>query len=334
MRITTELLLKNAVDAVAERCQGNKDIAAAYLCGSVLGEKPLLGGTTDIDLVFIHQGEIVEERQIVRLTADVHLDIQHHTKSRYEQARELRQEPWLGWTLFDARPMYDPDHFLDFVQANLRGMFNSPENILKRAQSLLGNAREIWLQHHNNPSQLAVHQVRDFIRALQNAVNAVACLSGPPLAERRLLLDYLKRVEEVRQPGLYAGVLGLLGLAETGKEDIESWLNHWKQAFNKVNELDNTPVGLHQDRTAYYQRAIEAILISEHPKAAAWPLLSTWTKMAVVLPEESTEALAWKRILDALEFTGQGFEQRMQGLDTYLDRIEELIEYWQKEWQK
>lgn len=332
MRITPALLFRNASDAVTARCLEDSDILAAYLCGSVLGEEPLLGGATDIDLVFIHQKK-AGERQIVRLNADVHLDILHHQKGRYEQARELRQEPWLGYTLYDARPLYDPEHFLDFVQANLRGMFNSHENISARVQSLLKASRKTWLHFHNELPHFGPQQVQDYMQSLQNAANAVACLSGPPLVERRLLLEFPARAEAIGQPGLNAGLLGLLGVGEMDEKDIAAWLPLWQQAFEKVSKLRHTPVFLHQERIVYYRSAIESILSSRQTHAAAWPLLNTWAHMAVLLPEDSAERLAWQRICESLNITGEGFELRIAGLDAYLDGIEELLENREKEWQ-
>ena len=44
MRITREMLLKSARDTVTVRIKTEKDLVAAYLVGSVLGEDPLLGG--------------------------------------------------------------------------------------------------------------------------------------------------------------------------------------------------------------------------------------------------------------------------------------------------
>ena len=53
MRITPELLFKIAEDTVAERTESNPAIIAAFLVGSVWDGEPVLGGTADIDLVFI-----------------------------------------------------------------------------------------------------------------------------------------------------------------------------------------------------------------------------------------------------------------------------------------
>ena len=53
MRINSEMLIKTARDHVAKRLRQPNDIVAVYLTGSDTSEEPLLGGTTDIDMVFV-----------------------------------------------------------------------------------------------------------------------------------------------------------------------------------------------------------------------------------------------------------------------------------------
>lgn len=331
MRITQELLLKNAEETITERCQVDKGILAAYLCGSVLDEDAVLGGTADIDLVFIHHGER-EGREIVRLTSDVHLDILHHPKKQYEEPRTLRQQPWRGFTLYAARSMYDPDHFLDLAQAAVRGLFDSAENTYARAYALLQRARQTWVDFHNQDPTPGPQQVWDYLTALENVANAVACLCGPPLVQRRLLLHFPARAEKLHQPGLYAGMLGLLGVGELSVEDMHGWLPAWTKAYQSVSAKQDAQPALHADRKAYYAGAIEAMLDSEQAHNAAWPLLHTWAHMALHLPQDSAEFVEWQRIFEELALTGEGFEQRMAGLDAYLDGIEEMFDGLKQDW--
>ncbi len=332
MRITPELLMKNAHDAVEERCQLDDDILAAYLCGSVLeAEEAVLGGTADIDLVFIHNSPL-EKREIVRLTSEVHLDILHQPKSTYEQARLLREQPWMGFTLYSARPMFDPEHFLDLVQATLRGLFDTPENTVARAAWMLERSRQTWVSFDNEQPPHGPQQVRDYLDALECAANAVACLTGPPLVERRLLLSYPARTEAVHQPGLYAGLLGLLGISEMSSEDISAWMPAWEEAYQAVSKQNGAPAALHPHRHGYYARAIQALLESDTPLAAVWPLLSTWTDMALQMPQGAPGLQDWQQTAESLKLTGESFEQRLAGLDAYLDGIEEMFDGLRQDW--
>ena len=327
MRITRDMLFKIAQDTVAERAKKDSSIIAAFLVGTVLEGEPLLGGTTDIDLVFVYSS-VSQYREIIRLTEDVHLDILHRAKSQYEPARELRLEPWIGTTIYACKPLYDPEHFLDFIQANVRGLFNHPYNVLGVATLLLESARNTWLRFHNQPPEHGPEQVWEFLLALENVANAIACLSGPPLTERRFLQHFPARAEEAGLPGLYHGLLGLLGGTELDADDIESWLLHWEEVYDGVGELANPPVQLHTHRRAYYRRAFDELLTKEPPQAALWPILRTWTMAVRLLSPSGLHQTPWQRVLEQLNLTGDGFEKRLVGLDTYLDLVEEIFEKW------
>ncbi len=90
MRITNSMLHKFAQETVSQRVRTEPDLHAAYLTGSLLGESPLLGGTTDIDLVLVHKYQAPVEREVQALTPEVSLDIYHKTKIEYDEHRQFR----------------------------------------------------------------------------------------------------------------------------------------------------------------------------------------------------------------------------------------------------
>ena len=57
MRVTRESLLRIAKETAQERAYNDPDIVAAYLTGSLLNVDPMLGGTADIDIVFVHKNQ-------------------------------------------------------------------------------------------------------------------------------------------------------------------------------------------------------------------------------------------------------------------------------------
>ena len=144
MRINRETLLKIAEQTVAQRVRNDRDIMAAYLSGTLLEENYLLGGTADVDLTFLHMDKPTIEREVQRLTDEVHLDMTHYDQRDFSQARKLRLHPWLGPTIYAAKILHDPQHFLDFTQASVRGQFYRPDYILERAHQQLRHARDIW----------------------------------------------------------------------------------------------------------------------------------------------------------------------------------------------
>lgn len=330
MRITRELLLKNAEDTVAARTENDPNIIGAFLHGSLLSPDPLLGGTTDIDLTFVYDvGQ--ERREFVRLSNEIHLDIMHHPKDKYANGRGLREVAWEGSTIFDCRIMYDPKHFLDFTQANVRGLFERPDTTLSRALPLLESARQAWLRINDQVGDPDVNRLREYLNALQQTVNSLACLSGAPLTERRLLLDFPQRALALGQEGLPVGLIGLLGGNPLSAETMQDWLPAWESAFDAAVENQPEQVGLHAFQKRYYLSAIKAMLASENPRAALWPLLRTWTRAVNSMGDKGEHLSAWMNACDELNLLGDHFVGKLAGFDAYLDTVEALFAAWRGE---
>jgi hypothetical protein len=330
MRITREVLLKLAKDTASQRARADLGILAVYLHGSLLEDEPLLGGTADIDLTFVHNDEPASEREIVRVSDEVHLDITHHARKLYRQTRELRLHPWLGPILDGCKILYDPQHFLDFTQASVRGQFYRSDQVLGRVQPQVENARQIWLSFNSAPSRSDCELVLKYLRAVEQATNAVAGLSGKPLTERRFLLGFPKRAEAVGHPGLYPGLLGLLGGPRVDAPALRNWLPEWRQAIEALPG-DNTPPRLSSPRIHYYLRAFEVILEGDQPLDVLWPLLHTWTDAISLLPGDAPAHEPWQKAVTELGLLGDGLPDREAALDAYLDQVEELLEDWARE---
>ena len=172
MRITHDMLMKVASDAVARQTRQNRDLLSAYLCGSLLSEDYLLGGTADVDLVFIYNEPQPFEREVRRLTDDVHLDIAHHSQKDYRELRRLRVHPWLGPVLTTCKILYDPQHFLDFTQASVRGQFDRPDHVFDRSSSQAELARRIWWDHQSPIPDPQPEDVGAYLQAVAHAANA------------------------------------------------------------------------------------------------------------------------------------------------------------------
>jgi hypothetical protein len=327
MRITRQTLLKIARDTVDQRAHSDRDILSIYLHGALLGDDPLLGGTADIDLVFIHDDGVLVEREIKRLTDEVHLDIAHHDRRDYRQTRKLRLHPWMGPTIFRCKILYDPQHFMDFTQASVGGQFNRPDYTLSRARAQAEHARQMWFSLEALEARPEIDDVQLYFRAIEHAANAVASLSGPPLTERRFLLDFPKRADAIGRPGLYPGLLGLLGGPKVDAGALADWLKSWESAYRAIPPAD-VPPRLHPDRHAYYRRAFEKILAGEGPYDVLWPLLNTWVDAVALLPAEAAARRVWEEAFERLGTLGPEFPQRVAALDAYLDMVEEAVEEW------
>ncbi len=327
MRITTQTLIKIAEDTVQQRVKGSHTLLAVYLCGSMNGEGvPALGDTGDVDLVFIHEVEPPAPREFVRITDDYHLDIAHHTRRDYRTPRELRTHPWLGPAIYNFRILHDPRHFLDFAQASVRDRFHQPAQALARARSFANEARQAWVSLLG--SQPAPGTVSLYLGALASAINAYASLDGNPLPERRLLTQFFGCTAAWGEPGLYMGVVELLGGAHVDREDLRGWLPAWGEAYTAAAKSASVQLGLHPDRFRYYQGAFQSLLESERPADLLWPLFNSWSLAAREAAGNQRLISAWEQAVARAGLAGEGFGERVAALDGYLDLLEDRLERW------
>ena len=328
MRVTRESLIKIARETAQERAFNDKGIIAAYLTGSLVNEEldPMLGGTADIDIILVHKDEPEHRREFTKLTPDFHVDIKHRAKSEFKKPRELRLDPWLGWEMYDPQLLFEREKFFEFVQAGLRAgfEFNAPEPALHRSHLLLSQARQIWRELLEISDMVTPENVLQYMKALYYAVNAVAELSGPPLGERRLMLEFAARAETAQRPGMDAALIGLLGASALDASVMKSWLPDWNLAFESAVESTRVDERIDLVRVNYYEKAITAMLEGEKPAAALWPLLHTWTLAVEVLPDLASNP--WRTACGQLGLTAVGIEERLEGLDHFLDEVDALLE--------
>ena len=326
MRVTRESLIRIAKETAQERAYNNKDIIAAYLTGSLLTEEPFLGGVTDIDLVLVTANKPPMSREIVALTPDFHLDISYRAKAEYNPPRELRVNPWLGYEIYDPMLLHESQHFFEFTQASVRAGFelHEPALVLQRCRTLLDHGRKIWFDLMDIGEDSGPMEVRKYLKSLYHAVNVIAELHGPPLPERRLLLQFPALTEQTDHPGLSVGLLGLMGAAELDASMLEGWLPEWKVMFKAAFETGKADPRIHTARMNYYLKCFEAMLGGEDPTVMLWPLLNSWTHAAVALPAE--EINPWNAAREKLGLAGESFVERVKGLDHYLDEIDILLD--------
>jgi hypothetical protein len=216
---------------------------------------------------------------------------------------------------------------MDFTQASVRGQFEQPERVLERSRQWMEQARQIWFQYQERVLDPGPQYVLDYLRAVEGAANAVASIHGLPLTERRFLLDFPGRTQAVNRPGLYPGLLGLIGAPNLAAGALKMWLPDWQAAYSAVPD-EQTPARLHPDRLLYYRNAFEVILESGQPEAALWPMLRTWTIAAAFMPKDAPAYETWYQALAQLGLVGDAFESRLNALDAYLDLVDETLEEW------
>ncbi len=324
MRVTRESLIRIAKENVQERAFNNRDIIAAYLTGSLVSDTdPMLGGTADIDLVFVHAQRPGIMREVVKLSPDFHLDIVHRSKDDFKSPRELRVDPILGYEMYDPMLLYQREKFFEFVQAGLRAgfEFHAPALVLVRCRKLLAEARKGWMDLSDvSKDKAGPSQIKQFLRAVYHAANAVAELNGGPLAERRFLVEFPTRAQAAERSAFTATLFNILGASDIDAPLVSNWLSDWETAFLAASENAKVDQRVHPARLNYYKKAIEALLAGESPLASLWPLIHTWTLAAKVL--ENDQIKPWQITCEQLGLLGNSFEQRVSDLDHYLDEIE------------
>jgi hypothetical protein len=265
-------------------------------------------------------------REIVALTPDFHLDISYHAKAEYDPPRELRVNPWLGYEIYNPMLLHETKHFFEFTQAAVRAgfEFHEPALVLQRCRKLLDHGRKIWFDLMDIGVKAGPKDVRKYLKSLYHAVNVIAELNGPPLPERRLLLMFPALAEQAERPGLSVGLLGLLGANGLDTSLLESWLPEWEAMFKAAFETGKADPRIHTARLNYYRKCFDAMLGSDDPAVMLWPLLSTWTRAAVALPGE--EISSWQAACNTLGLAGEGFVERVEGLDHYLDEVDILLD--------
>jgi hypothetical protein len=229
--------------------------------------------------------------------------------------------------MFNCKIMYDPQHFLDFTQASVRGQFNQPDNVIGRARGQAEHARQIWYSLHDLTAEPSDVEINLYLRSIAHAANAVASLIGMPLTERRFLVRFPARAEAVRHPGLYPGLLGLLGAPNVDAQVLTAWLAQWQAAYLAIPKAAIT-ARLHPDRLFYYQRGIESLINGPQPHNALWPLLRLWTHVIQVFAQDSAPQQDWKEAFQRLGVYGAAFRERVAALDAYLDTVEEILDDW------
>ncbi len=329
MRITKDLLHKFASETVKQRKRSEPDLHAAYIMGSILSDEPLLGGTTDIDLLLVHRYLAPVSRETLAITPEISLDIFHKAREDYEPVRQFRQDPWMGYPLtYNHILLFDTNHWLEYVQSSVTAEFHREDNVLVRVNVFLSAARDQWRTLMTNPPQNHLAWLDQYLHALELGANAISGLIGPPLTERRFMMTFTQRLADLGIPEVRAGFCGLLGCKKLHKDSYRSWLDSFEQDLIQMAEKITHPPHLSPARLGYYVQAFRALAESVDPTYLSWPLLRTWLDIQLAEDGKSPGHESWHDFLEKLQLTESIAEEKTEALDSYLDHLDVLIESW------
>lgn len=327
MRVTRDILLNLARENAARLTAKDRGIACVFIAGSLLEKDPFLGGVTDIDLFCIHDRPVTTPREIVRINADVHLDVAHYDQDDFAPARKLRTEPWLGGIV--ARGplvLHDSLHWFDFIRSTGTAQFNFPENIAARVRSFLSPARLGWQSLVDETLPQGNKRTLALLEVIRNTANAAAVFTGAPLPVRRLFLDLPERCRNAGMDEVAGSLVQSFTNESVTDENWGAWFAGWESAYDQLNQLGKAPASLNPTRRNYYLKSIKA-LSEERPAAALWTLLFTWSRMAADLPKTDAPFKAWQDLVKQLTLDTKNLPARLELLDSTLDRVEESLDH-------
>ncbi len=321
MRVNREALIKLAKETVEKRFAPDPKISAVFLVGSLRPELAVIESAMDVDLLVLHNGEIARDREIVKLSNEYHLDISYEAASLYAQPRELRGDGWRGWAMWNPQLLYQKGRFFEYTQSVVRSQFEEPINIIKRARFFAVTARAAWTEMQLDPECARPLKI---LTTTFNAANAFASLNGEPIPERKLLAEFPGRAKSLNQDDLIQIIFSCVS-SSFNSEKTRLWLPLWESAFLSASHSP-ADLRLHAARHSYYKAAIETQLNSDLPGAALWPMLHTWALAAENGTFEQDHTHAWEMVCVEAGLDLAGIPTRLQSLDVYLDRMEEILD--------
>lgn len=327
MRITKEMLIKTARDHVTRKLRQQNDIVAVFLTGSVASEEPLLGGTTDIDLVFVHKEEPALAREVLRVTNEVSFDIEHHHQSYYTFHRRLRQNPWIGFALCNHRNiLHDTDHWLEFIQAGVSSQFDAPENVYARAQKFNEKARQQWFDL-NDEQEISFQEWIDlYFKAAGATANSIAALNGPALTTRRFMIAFPERAQAIGRAALSGELARLIRHENMNHQLYQEWRPAWEFAFQRAGARPNCPPNLSRHRKGYFINCCDILAEGDALHAVLWTMLETWRQSAAILADDNAQQEAWLQFLAALDFVPEQKEELLHALDHFIDSSDNVLD--------
>lgn len=331
MRLTRERLLNLTNSYLTKIIRKDPNVVCIYLTGSMLQEDPFINGTTDVDLVIVHNHARDIPRQIVPVTEEATLDIQFFQQAYYTPQRKIRLDPWVGPALcFDPHLLYGKGHWFEFTQAAIEAGFFRPENVLVRSRAFFAKAYESYRELTTNRSITPARYLLNYLRTIENICNSIASLSAHPLTDRRIIKDFKGVSEAVALENLVP-LLNELFISENDLHPYydyfaKSWAYYLEQ-FGKSDLAKQLPK-YHAFRFKYYADAVEHYW-EDHILSALWIMIKTWSVVVEWCGLHGNQH--FDSFLNAVQIGPNFAAERENQLLAFLDQADEGIEKWGSE---
>ncbi|MBN2677400.1 MAG: hypothetical protein JXR32_04970 [Anaerolineaceae bacterium] len=321
-------MLNSAKDFVAKAVQADRSITAVYLTGSMLSNEPLLAGTTDIDLVFIHDRIPAMPREIHRFTDEITLDLYHYSQDLFEQPRQLRVDPILGPAINETRwVLHDSQHWFEYTQAIITAQFDRPDHHAARLLKMTADARSEWWKLENK-NALSIKDFPSFLKCTEISTNALMSISGIPLTPRRFFLSLAERSLSVNNPQISLALASLLGFSSFDFSDLEGWIHCWQTAMASSEIPGIEACDVHPHRKLYYINPVKAWYEEGQLESCLWIMLYSWTSLFSKFSSLSSGTKEYPSFLSSLGFDKTSIKEKFVLLDSYLDQVDDIINAW------
>lgn len=321
MKYTKEYLLEAADKFIQKKISRDPSVSAVFLIGSLRKVDHFVDRPMDVDLLILKDAPFDIENELVRINDSYHLDVHYDDVSLYEDPKPLRGDGIRGWALWDAEVLYQREHIFEFTQSAVRAQFDEPKFVVERMRFFCQRARDFWLAHNEDPTNVAPDSYLD---AVANAANALASIDHEPLSIRSLLGDLINVTASLEVSDINTDFFNCLS-DDLSTNILQENLPLWNDLFTEGTKYpaDSIIIPL---RSNYFRHAITSALESDRPIAAFWPFLFTLSKMPIRFSENELLKEQYAALMKTFGFDSEGMKKKMKALDLLLEDIEGIIE--------
>lgn len=321
MKYTKEYLLEAAQKFIAKKVERDPSISAVMLIGSLRGYDHLINHPIDVDLLILQNDPVIIENELVRISDDHHLDVHYDDYTAYENPKLLRADGLRGWAIWNAEILYQQDRFFEFTQSTVRSQFDEPKNIIDRMRYFCSRARGYWLEKNADPQRT---NMDEYLTAVADAGNALACIDHEPLSVRSFLSDFLEITNSHEISEINGKILACMS-PDLSIDLISNKISLWKELFLEATKYPADMI-INPLRLNYFLDSIETQAKGKQPITAFWPFLMTLGKMPIQFSENKKLIEKHKNLINSFGFSSDGMKQKLTALDLLLEDIESIIE--------
>lgn len=321
MKYTKEYLLEAAQKFIHKKVEREPSISAVMLIGSLRSYDHQIDHPIDVDLLVIQDGPVVIENELVRISDDHHLDIHYDDVSAYENPKLLRADGLRGWAVWNAEILYQRDRFFEFTQSTVRSQFDEPKNVVERMRYFCSRSRSFWLENSSMPQRVSMDE---YLNAVADAGNALACINREPLSIRTLLSDFFEITRSHNISEINGKILACMS-SELSTELVTKNISLWKDLFTEGVKYPADMI-IHPLRVNYFLSSIVSLASSSQPITSFWPFLFTLGKMPIQFSENKKLIDRSKNLKTSFGFSPEGMNQKLDALDLLLEDIEGIVE--------